>query len=103
MVGAFINGQVNAGGFAILTRKALLHGDSLFTHVVTQHGRDHIVKIHSGDKSVMIASYHMELGSSLRNIRERLQLVATHWPTYPDGLGIIMISTSANLRKEEVM
>ena len=33
MVGTFLNGQVNAGGSAILIRKTLLHGDVVLRHL----------------------------------------------------------------------
>ena len=47
MVGAFVNDHVNAGGSAILILKSLLHDIAVLTHLVTQQGRDHIVKISS--------------------------------------------------------
>ena len=46
MLGTCVNDQVNAGGSAMLFRRKLLHGDAVLTHLVTQKGRDHLVKSH---------------------------------------------------------
>ena len=55
-----------------------------------QQGHDHMVKICSRDRSLSLANVQLEPGGSLRDLRERLRLVATHWPTFPDGLGIVI-------------
>ena len=56
-----------------LFAETLLHDDALFTHVVTEHGPDHIMKVRSRGRSLMIASVHLEPGSSQRNLRASLQ------------------------------
>ena len=71
---------------AILIRKTLLHDDAVLTHLVTQRGRDHILKMSSRERSVLIATVHLELRFSLSKFPETLQLIAAHWPT-PSGLG----------------
>ena len=76
-----VNDQVNAGGSAMLIRQTLLHDGAVPTHVVTQQGRGHLVKIPSENGTLTIANVHLVPGSNL---------IFTHWPTYPDGLGVVI-------------
>ena len=59
-------------------------------HLVTQQGRDHLVKTHLDNRTLMVANVHLEPGSSLRKIRERLQHNSTHWSAYPECLGVLI-------------
>ena len=59
-VKAFVNDQVNTGGSPTIIRKTLLYDDTMVTHVTTQIGRDHFVKIHSATRFLMIANVHLE-------------------------------------------
>ena len=43
MVGIFVEGRVNARGFARLVRKAVLHGGSVLQKESAHAGRDHII------------------------------------------------------------
>ena len=38
----------------------------------------------------MIVTVHFEPELTLRRLRERLRLIAPHWPPYPNAVGIIM-------------
>ena len=64
--------------------------EALVTHVVTCQGRDHIVSIRSGCRSLVIANVHFEPELTLRSLRARLRLITPHWPHYPDAIGVIM-------------
>ena len=86
----FIPGNENAGGSAICIHKDLLPGDAVVTHMITCQGRDHIVSFQSGRQSLVIVNVHFELELTLRQLRERLTLIAPHWPSYPSSVGIIM-------------
>ena len=44
----------------------------------------------SGRKNLVIVNVHFEPELTLGRLRERLRLVAPHWPPYPDAVGIIM-------------
>ena len=48
----------NAGGSAICIHRNLLPEDAIVTHVVTCQGRDHLVNIRSGQRSLVIVSVH---------------------------------------------
>ena len=64
--GTFKPNNLNAGGSAVVT------------HVVTCQGRDHIVKIQSGDRNLVVVNIHFEPDLTLKNLRERLRLVTPH-------------------------
>ena len=88
--GTFIPDNENAGGSAICIHGDLLPEEALVTHLVTRHGRDHLVSIQIGRHNLVIVNVHLEPELSLRQLRGRLRLIHPHWPTYPNGLGIIL-------------
>ena len=61
----------------------------MVTHVVTCQGRDHIVNIRSGCRSLVVVNVHIEPELTLRSLRERQRLITPHWPHYPDALGVV--------------
>ena len=65
LFGTFIPNNANAGGSTICIRKSLLPDGTSVTHVVTCHGRGHIVSIQSGDCVLVVR--HL----ALRSLRER--------------------------------
>ena len=77
--GTFIPGNENAGSSAIC-----------MTHLVTCHGRGHFVNIQSGRHSLVIVNVHFESERTLSQLRGRLRLIHPHWPSYPNGVGIIL-------------
>ena len=72
----------------MLIRKALLHGDTVLTHVSTQHG--HVVKFHAENMSLMIAHDIWILAHTLEIFESSDNFFSTHWPTHPDGLGLVV-------------
>ena len=70
--------------------KDLLPDDTVVTHVVTCQGRDHIVSIRSGRRSLVVVNVHFEPELTLRSLRERLRLITPHLPQYPNAIGMIM-------------
>ena len=88
--GTFIQGNANAGGSAICTRKDLLSDDAIVTLVITCLGRDHIVNVRSGCRNLVVVNVHLEPELTLRSLRERLRLITPHWPQYTDAIGTIM-------------
>ena len=74
------------------------------THLITCHGRDHLVNIRSERHSLVIVSVHFEPELTLWQLRGRLGLIHPHWPAYPNGVGIIWVtSTSVNQKKDDLM
>ena len=67
----------NAGGSAICIHKDILPGDAVVTHVVACQGRNHIVNIRSGCRSVVVVNVHFEPELTMTSLRERLR----HHPT----------------------
>ena len=57
------------------------------THLVTCHGRDHLVNIHSGRHNLVSVNVHFEPLLALRQLRDRLRLIHPHWPSYPNAVG----------------
>ena len=55
-MGIFVEGRVNAGGFARLVRKAVLHGGSVLQLEITRAGRDHTITIRSQKRLLMVAN-----------------------------------------------
>ena len=90
MFGTFINDKVNAGGSAIFIREDLPPDLAVVTHEITRQGRDHIVRIQSGESALVVINVHFEPDLTLRNLRERLRRIAFHWPRCPEGLGVII-------------
>ena len=60
------------------------------TNLVTCHGRDHLVNIQSGRHNLVIVNVHFEPELTLTQLRGRSGLVHPHWPSYPNGVGIIL-------------
>ena len=83
-------GNVKLGGSATCTRKDLLPDDAVVTHVLTCQGRDHIVNVLSGCRSLLVVNVHFEPELTLRSLGERLCLITPHWPQYHDAIGMIM-------------
>ena len=90
LFGTFIPGNENAGGSAIRIHKDLLSDDAVVTHVITFHGRDHIVNERSGCRNHVVVNFHLEPELTLMSLRERLRLITPHWPQCPNAIGIIM-------------
>ena len=86
----FIPDNANAGRSAIWIHRDLLPAEAIVTHLITCQGRDHIVNIQSGRQSLVIINVHFEPELTLRQLRERLRLIAPHWPLYPNTVGIIL-------------
>ena len=85
-----MNDNVNAGGSAIFIRENLQRDLAVVTHEITCQGRDHIVRIQSGDSVLVIINVHFEPDLTLRNLRERLRRITFHWPRYREGVGMII-------------
>ena len=60
------------------------------THMITCPGRDHIVSVQSELQSLVTVNVHVEPELTLRRLCERLRLITPHWPSYPNGVGIIL-------------
>ena len=90
LYGTFLPGNVNAGGSAICIHKDLLSDDAIVTHVITCQGRDHVVNVRSGRRNLVVVNVHLELELTLRSFRERLCLITSHLPQYPNAIGMIM-------------
>ena len=78
--GTFTPENEDAGGSAIC-----IHSD------VACHGRDHLVNIQSGRHNLVIVNVHFEPELTLRQLRRRLHLIHPHWPSYPNGVGLILV------------
>ena len=85
----FFPKNANAGGSATCIHKDLLPDDALVTHVVTCQGRDHVVSIRSGCRSLVIVNVHFEPELTLRSPRESLRRITPHWPPYPEAVDIV--------------
>ena len=88
------------------TREDRLSGDLLpeeviVTHLVTCHGRDHLVNIQSGRHNFVIVNVHLEPELTLRQLRGRLRLIHPHWPAYPNGAGIIWVTSTSVIQKKD--
>ena len=88
--GTFLLDSENAGGSAISIHRELLPEEALVTHLITCHGRDHLVNIQSERHSLVIVNVHFEPERTLRQLRGRLGLIHRHWPAYPKGVGVIL-------------
>ena len=71
--GTFIPNNVNAGGSAVLIRKNLLPENVVVTHEITCQGRDHIVRIRSGESFLVVINVHLEPDLILRRFWD------AHW------------------------
>ena len=88
--GTFILDNEIAGGSAMCIQRDLLLGEAIVIHLVTCHGRDHIVNIQSGRHNFVFVNVHFEPELTLRQLRGRFRLAHPHWPAYPNGAGIIL-------------
>ena len=89
----------NAGRSAICIHGVLLPEEAIVTHLVTCHGRDHLVNIQS-----VRHNFHFEPELTLRQLRGKLRLIHPHRPAYPNGVGIFwVISTFVIQKKDEKM
>ena len=70
LYGTFIPNNSNAGGSPVCIHKNLVPEGANVTHVVPCQGRDHIVKIQSGDRNLVVVNIHFEPDLTLRNLRE---------------------------------
>ena len=80
----------NAGGSTICIHRDILLEEAIVTHLVTGHGRDHLVNIQSGRHNLVVVNVHFEPELTLRQLRRRLHLIHPQWPSYPNGVGIIL-------------
>ena len=88
--GIFFPENENAGGSAICIHRDLVPEEDIVTHFITCQGRDHIVNIQSGRHNQVIVNVHFEPELTLRQLRERLRLIAPHWTSYSNAVGIIL-------------
>ena len=86
--GTFIPKNANAGGSAVCIHMDFLPDDAMVTHVVTCQGRDHVVSLRSGCRSLVVINVHFEPELTLRSQRERLRLITPHWPLDPEAIGV---------------
>ena len=75
----FLPKNAKTGGSAICVHKDLLPDEAMVTQVVSCQGRDHIVSIRAGCRSLVVVDVHFEPELTLRNLRERLRLITFHW------------------------
>ena len=73
--GTFILRNENAGGSAICIHRDLLPEEAIVTHLITCQGRDHLVNIQSGRRSLVIVNVHFEPELTLRQLRGRLSII----------------------------
>ena len=85
----FFPGNENAGRSAICIHRDLLWGK--WTHLITCHGRDHLVNIQSVRQSPVSVNVHFEPELTLRQLRDRLHLINPIWPSYPNAVGFIFV------------
>ena len=60
------------------------------THLITCQGRDRLVNVQSERHNFVIVNVHFEPELTLRHLRGSLHLIHPHWPSYPNGVGIIL-------------
>ena len=80
----------NAGGSAFCTHRDLLPEEAIVTHSITCQGRDHVVHIQSGRQNLVIVNVHFKPEFTLRQLRDRLHFIHPHWPSYLNGVVIIL-------------
>ena len=90
LFGTFLPDNENAGGSAICIHRDLLPEEAIVTHLITCHGRDHLVNIRSERHSLIIVNVHFDPELTLRQLRGRLGLIHPHWLAHPNGVGIIL-------------
>ena len=102
-ISAFLPDNENAGGSAICIHGDLLPEEAIVTHLITCHGRDHLVNIRSERHSLVIVNVHSEPELTLRQLRGRLKLIHPHWPAYPAVWGFSSsISTFVTQKKDDL-
>ena len=132
LFGTFLLGNENAGGSVICIHRDLSPEEALVTHLITCHGRDHLVNIQSGQHSLVLVNVHFEPELFLRQLRGRLRRTERHsliivsvqfkpeltlrqlrgrlgllhpyWPAYPTGVGVILGDFNiCDLKKDDSM
>ena len=88
--GTFLLDNENAGGSVICIHRDLLPEEALVTHLITCHGRDHLLNIRTERHSLVIVNVLFEPDLTLRQLRGRLRLIHPHWLAYPNEVGIIL-------------
>ena len=88
--GTFFPDNEKAGGSAICIHRDNLPEEAVVTLLNMCQGRDHIVNIQSGRHNLVIVNVHFEPELIMRQLRGRLHLIHPHWPSYPNGVGIIL-------------
>ena len=99
--GTFTSENEDAGGSAVCIHRDILSEEAIVTHLVTCHGRDHLVNIQSGRHNLVIVNVHFEPELSLRQLRHRLHLIRLHIPM--KWALFWVTSTSAILKKDDLM
>ena len=69
LFGTFLPDNENAGGSAICIHRDLLPEEAIASHVITCHGRDHLLNIQSGLHNLVIIGVHFEPELTLRQLR----------------------------------
>ena len=59
------------------------------------------MNVQSGRKNLVIVTVHFEPELSLRCLRERLRLIAPHWPPCPNAVGIIMGDVNISVSQQK--
>ena len=93
--GAFLPDNENAGGSAICIHRDLLLEEAIVTHLVTCHGRDHLVNIKSGRHNFVIVNVHLETELTLRQSRGRLRIIHPHWLANPNGWALFSVTSTS--------
>ena len=78
LFGTLIPDNEKAGGSAICIHRDLLPEEAIVTHLVTCHGRDHLVNIQFGRHKLVIVNVHFEPELTLRQLRHRFHLIHPH-------------------------
>ena len=88
--GTLIPENENAGGSVICFHRDIPLEEAVVSHVITCQGRGYLVNIRSGRHNVVIVNVHIEPELTLRQLRRKLHLIHPHWPSHPNGVGIIL-------------
>ena len=64
--GTFLPVNENAGGSAICIHRDLLLDEAIVTHLITCHGRDHLVSVRTQRHKLIVVSVHFEPELTLR-------------------------------------
>ena len=83
--GTFIHENEN-----VCIHRDVLPDEALVTHLVSCHGRDHLVNIRSEQHNLVIVNVHFEPVLTLRQLRDTFRFSHRHWLAYPNGVGITL-------------